>query len=254
METLQISYQKEYAIVQLDRGKVNPINHQMVQEIRSTFQELATNEQVRGVIITGKPNYFSAGLDVIELYGYDEVKIRQFFFDFGSMYVDLAKFPKPLICAITGHSPAGGCVIAITADYRIMAEGEKYTIGLNEVAVNIQISDNIVEGYAFWIGRGKAHKYLLEGKLLPVQEAHAVNLLDEVCPLEEVLPRAEKKMKQYLFANNDILLNTKYKLRKSWLEKLDVNVEKDFEEALITWWKPEIRMRLKMFVESLSKK
>lgn len=254
METLQISYQKEYAIVQLDRGKVNPINHQMVQEIRSTFQELAANEQVRGVIITSKPNYFSAGLDVIELYGYDEVKIRQFFFDFGSMYVELAKFPKPLICAITGHSPAGGCVIAITADYRIMAEGEKYTIGLNEVAVNIQISNNIVEGYAFWIGRGKAHKYLLEGKLLPVQEAYAVNLLDEVCPLEEVLPRAEKKMKQYLFANNDILLNTKYKLRKSWLEKLDVNVEKDFEEALITWWKPEIRMRLKMFVESLSKK
>ncbi len=54
---------------------------------------------------------------------------------FGSMYNELAKFPKILICAITGHSPAGGTVLAIQADYRIMADGPKYTIGLNEVAV-----------------------------------------------------------------------------------------------------------------------
>ncbi|WP_299439357.1 enoyl-CoA hydratase/isomerase family protein [uncultured Aquimarina sp.] len=254
MQTIKIERKQNYAIVQLSRGKVNAINHEMTREIRQAFAELETDDTVKGVIITGTPHFFSAGLDVIELYSYDKPKMNEFFNDFGGMYIQLAKFTKPFICAITGYSPAGGCVIAITADHRIMAEGEKYTIGLNEVAVNIQISNNLIRGYSYWLGEGKANECILGGKLLNVEEALTSGLVNEVCDLEEVLPKAEAKMQQYLQADEDIFKNTKYKLRKDWLESMEENPKIDLEQAISLWWKPEIRAKMKAFVESLQKK
>ena len=122
MNFVKIEKRNDYAVVTLDRGKVNALNHEMVQEIRSAFEVLKVDAEVRGVIITGKPHYFSAGLDLIELYEYDRAEISAFWVDLMGMMVDLTKFEKPLIGAISGHSPAGGAVIAVTCDHRLMAK------------------------------------------------------------------------------------------------------------------------------------
>lgn len=254
MQTITITRKQRYVILQLNRGKVNAINHAMVKEIRAAFSEFGTDDSIEGVILTGIPNFFSAGLDVIELFGYDKDQITAFFADFGGMFLDMVTFQKPLIAAITGYSPAGGCVMAVACDYRIMAEGEKFTIGLNEVAVNIQISQNLIDAYAFWIGTGKAHQYILSGKLLKGQEAKEVGLVDQVVPLQEVLSTAENQMKVYLQADQEIFTNTKKKLRKHWLERLEMNPEKDLQQAAQLWWKPAIRAKMEAFVNSLQKK
>ena len=254
MNTLEVTYKDEYAIVQMNRGKVNAINFEMVQELRDTFHVLEENAEVKGVILTGQPHYFSAGLDLIELFGYDKPQIQDFFVSFGALYLELVQFKKPFISAITGHSPAGGCVLAVTSDNRYMAEGDKYVIGLNEVAVNIQISQNLTEVYAFWMGDGLASRYIMEGKLLSGKEALAAGLVDELVPLENVLERAEKQMKRYMQADQEILINTKLKLRKHLMDKLDLKAENSLKEASELWWKPEIRAKMKAYVESFSSK
>lgn len=254
MEYLDIEKKGQYVVITMNRPKVNAINFQMVNEIRSTFKSMQEDDSVHGVILNGRPGVFSAGLDLIELYDYDEAKIRDFFIAFGSMYIELAKFSKPFICAITGHSPAGGTVIAIAADYRVMAEGEKYGIGLNEVAVNVQISTNLIEAYSFWLGKSLAYRYVLEGKLLNNEEALKANLVDEVVSIEDVLPKAERRMKHYLQADRNIWLNTKIKLRSEWLEKLNEQSEEELNEALTVWWSPEVRMKMQMFKAMLAAK
>lgn len=254
MQYINITRKNEYAIIKLDRPKVNALNHDMVEEIRTAFRDFEADESIRGVIITGRDRIFSAGLDLPELYEYDKEKMNAFFISFGSMHIELAKFSKPLIAAITGHSPAGGTVIAVTADYRIMADVEKYTIGLNEVAVNIQITDNLIEAYSFWIGKGKAHQYILEGKLLNPQEALACGLVNEVCAPEEVLQKAEAKMEHYLNAQNEILVNTKARLRKPWLDTLSLDAKEDLRISNDLWWSEDIRMRMGAFVYFLKNK
>jgi 3,2-trans-enoyl-CoA isomerase len=254
MNTIQLTKKENYAILQLKRGKVNAINHEMVKEIRAAVADVASDDRTHGLILTGIPNFFTAGLDVIELYSYDKDQITAFFTDFGGMFIDLVTFEKPLIAAITGYSPAGGCVMAIACDYRIMAKGEKFTIGLNEVAVSIQISKNLIDAYAFWIGYGKASQYILNGALLKVDEALEVGLIDEAVDLEEVLPRAEEQLKTYLSFHKGIFKNTKQKLRQDWLSKLETDPEKDLKQAAELWWQPEIRSRMKAFVESLQKR
>jgi 3,2-trans-enoyl-CoA isomerase len=254
MNTINITKKENYVILQLNRGKVNAINHEMVKEIRKAVAEFSEDDAIKGMILTGIPNFFTAGLDVIELYSYDKKQMTEFFADFGGMFIDLVTFEKPLIAAIPGHSPAGGCVMAIACDYRIMAKGEKFTIGLNEVAVSIQISQNLVDAYSFWIGSGNAHKYILNGSLLHVEEALEVGLIDEAVEPEDVLPRAEKQLKKYLSFHEEIFKNTKRKVRHDWLSKLETNPQKDLQQAAELWWKPEIRSRMKAFVESLQKR
>ncbi len=254
MNTLKLIKKEGYTIVQMNRGKVNAINYEMVQELRQVFSEVEKDKTVKGVILTGQPHFFSAGLDLIELIQYNEQEIRDFFSAFGVLYLELVRFTKPFISAITGHSPAGGCVLAVASDNRYMAEGDNYVIGLNEVAVNIQISQNLTEGYAFWMGEGLANRYILEGKLLTGVEAKAAGLVDDLLPLDEVLEHAENKMRQYLKADPEIWVNTKKKLRKHWLDKLDPDPENSLKEAATLWWKPEIRAKMKAYVTSFSKK
>ena len=254
MKTLTLHKKEGYTIVQLNRGKVNAINLEMVNELSAVFHELKDDVQTKGVILTGIPYFFSAGLDLIELIGYDRPQMNHFFESFASLYAQLLRFQKPLIAAITGHSPAGGCVLAVTCDNRYMAEGEKFRIGLNEVAVNVQISQDLTEIYAFWLGKGVAHRYVLEGKLLTTQEAQNAGLVDEVVPMDEVLPRAEKQMQLYLKADQEIWKNTKRKLRKRLLLGLESNPAEAMKEAADLWWKPEIRNKMEAYVQSFSTK
>ncbi len=107
MNTLKLTEKENYVIVQMNRGKVNAINLEMVNELKAVFKKLEEDPVVMGAILTGQPHYFSAGLDLIELYQYDEKQIQEFFTAFGGLYLQLVQFKKPFISSITGHSPAG---------------------------------------------------------------------------------------------------------------------------------------------------
>src|ERR1700759_3857259 len=121
MSTYQITVNDRLAVVSLDRGRSNPINHQMIKELTACIQDLEADDEIGGVILTGKPGFFSSGADLIEVFEYNEEQIRAFWIDFLGMQNALASFKKPLVAAISGHSPAGGCIIAICCDYRLMA-------------------------------------------------------------------------------------------------------------------------------------
>lgn len=254
MQTINTLSKDNYQIIQLNRGKVNAINQLMVNELNSVIREVQNNDAVGGIILTGIPHFFSAGLDVKEIFEYDEEQIRLFFSSFFELHENLVRFTKPFVCAINGHSPAGGTVLAIAADYRIMAEGEKYVIGLNEMAVNIQITQALINAYSFWIGNAKAHEYLLDGKLLHTQEALTSGLINKIVDGDDLMIAAEKQLKKYLAADPEIFSNTKRKLRSQWLSELAKSDRNELEEALNIWWKPSVRSKMKTFVESLNKR
>lgn len=254
MNTLKVIPNGEYVIVQLDRGKVNAINAEMVHEIRTLFADLEKDPEVRGVIMTGGPKIFSAGLDLIELMGYNEQEIRDFMSSFGMMHVELSRFAKPFICAISGFSPAGGTVIAITADYRVMVDDPKYTIGLNELQVNVQITRNLTEAYAFWLGRSLSSRFILEGKLLNAQEAYQHGLVEEIATAPVVMSQAKKQMNKFLRADPDIFQYTKKAIRQTWFDAQNKTGKEDLEQALKIWWKPEVRAKMNLLIEQFSNK
>ena len=254
MSLIKIESRDQYDVLVLNRGRANPINNDMVTAIRSELKRVAQDDKVRGIIWTGNtPGFFSVGLDLKELYYYDEEQIAGFWENWDAMVMELIKFPKPMIAAINGYSPAGGCVLAVTCDYRLMAKGEKFVIGLNETAVGIAIPEYIYQIYAYWIGTRQAYHYLLRGSLLSVEEAKACNLVDEVHEMEELLPAAEKEMQRILRAPDNILINAKRTMRGEMIDRLENVPKADRKIKLAAWFDPKSRALMKMVVDSLSK-
>lgn len=255
METIKLDKEKAYWILSMNRPKVNAINQTMVDEMRDAVKAADSDASCRGVILTGENGIFSAGLDLPELFHYSESDMDAFFQAFAALHYELVLFSKPLVMAVNGHSPAGGTVIFLAGDHRVMAEGDKYGIGLNEVSVNVQISEMLIESYAFWLGKGRAYSHILSGDLLTPSLALKEGLVDQVVPKEEVLDTAIKKIKKYLQADDSILANTKKKLRKEWIAAIDkCDHNTDLAQAKEIWWNPEVRMKMQMYIHMITTK
>lgn len=243
------SYDKQL-IVKLNRGKVNAIHRGLVDELRALIAKINQDPMIQGVILTGQTHYFSAGLDVVELFDYDESAIRDFWITFMHLLADLLESPKPWLAAINGHSPAGGCILALCCDYRVMAAGD-YQIGLNEVPVGVVVPAGAYELYANVIGQRLAYQYLLEGKLLPASQALNVGLVDEVVAIEEVVPQAQKKLSHYLSLNPVAWQLSKQNFRTSLANTL--RDAKALEPTFTQWWSKETRASLQALVNRLKK-
>lgn len=218
MNTLNLIRKENYAIVQLNRGKVNAINHELMQELGQVFRDLDKDESVKGVILTGRPHCFSAGLDVGALIG-GGVEGAQVFWD---AYLNglkaLIEFRKPFVCAITGYAPAGATILALCADYRIMGKGAKHVMGMNEFNQSMQIPEMMGQVYAYHLGEVKAWEYVQGATLFNSDECLKIGLVNESVEVEEVMERAEKRMARYLKIYDKTFINTKANMRKGLLE------------------------------------
>ncbi len=253
MNTVSASVKDRLVIITLNRGKSNSLNREMVTELQQMLINIENDDNIGGVIITGRENFFSAGLDLLELYHYNEEEIKSFWNLFLEFSAKITAFKKPLVAAINGHSPAGGCVIALACDARVMAEG-KFIIGLNEVPVGIVVPNSIFHLYSFWLGHGNAYRNLLEGKLFSPEEALAVGLVDEVVKPESIMTAAERKVRKYMAFEANTWQQSKLNLRKDVIAVTSANQSEDLEVMLKQWWSMGTRAILKSLVEGLKAK
>ncbi len=255
MKTIKITKKENYAILKLNRGRGNAINMAMMQEIIDALNNFKDDNEVRGVILSGNEGIFSVGLDVKELLLFpDKEGTNEFFNLFGKLVVKMASFPKIMIAAINGHSPAGGCVLTICCDYRVMGDGD-FTIGLNEVPVGIMINPLIFGLYAFWIGKRQAYHNFLNGKLCTPEEAKRYGLVDEVTSSDQVQELAEQQLKKWLAHDHDTIVGVKNNIRMTYLNEI---VEQSKWDGLVNandhFWKDSSRETLMKVIMALQAK
>ena len=254
MSNIDIQFKDNFAIVRLNRPKANAINMDLIGDLREAFMKLAESETVKGVILTGQGSIFSAGLDVVELYDYDEEKMDQFWECFGRMICDMLEFPKPLVAAINGHAPAGGCVLALCCDHRVMTYG-KGRIGLNEVAVGVVLPAPVVELARFEVGNRKAAQMIYDGALMNAEEAKDFKLIDEACKEDELMLFAETKLTKWMDMPTEPWQNAKKSINKPLAEHLrGLTTEQAFGSTINAWWDPGNRAAVGKLVAKLSGK
>lgn len=252
MQFIHLTKKENYAIVEMKRGKSNPINQEFVTEFNQTLNELLESSEIEGAIIIGQERFFSAGLDIPELYGYNGPEFNKFWRSFMHLILSLSKFDKPLIAAITGHAPAGGCIIANGCDYRVMTQGD-FKIGLNEIPVGIVVPRGVYAQYSMWLGSKTAYQYLMEGMLYNPEHAKKIGLVDEVVPMEKVLETAEKKLKQYLQYEQNGWRATKTQLRKHVIDVMESMTEEEMNMFQQQWWNENVRKMMEEFIAKLKK-
>lgn len=190
MSSVQVLCHGGIATVVLERGKVNALNPEIVDELAATFRTLERDATTRGVVLTGRGKFFSFGFDVPEFLSYTREDFTVFLTRFTALYRDLFVFPKPLVAALNGHAVAGGCMIALAADRAVMAQSSA-RIALNEIGFGSSVFAGSAEMLKFRTGP-RATEILYSGAMYSPEEARSIGLVTEVVAPESLLDRARE--------------------------------------------------------------
>ncbi|HYA15475.1 MAG TPA: enoyl-CoA hydratase/isomerase family protein [Syntrophales bacterium] len=193
-----VNYTNDQGIVtvKLTRGKVNALNETVVDEITGCLKELADDAGVRAVILTGTGKFFTFGFDIPEFLNYPKESFIRYLTKFTDLYAYLFMFPKPVIAALNGHTIAGGCMLAIACDYRIMVSG-KAKIALNEINFGSSLFAGSVDILKLLLGQREAEKAAYTGAMYSAEEAHRIGLIDQISSEAELEAEAKKIARQY---------------------------------------------------------
>lgn len=172
--------------IRLARPPVNALNGDLLDALIAAVSAAARERAA--VVITGRPGVFSAGLDVPSILALDREGMMKVFTSLWRAQQVIALCPVPVVFGVTGHCPAGGTVLAIHADYRVMASGE-FRLGLNEVQVGLYPGPVIHGAFRRLVG-GHAAQLLTRGALIDPARALALGLVDELCDPAQCADRA----------------------------------------------------------------
>ena len=173
--------------LQLDKPPANALDLELLGSLLEAVRS-APADGVRALVLSGRPGMFSAGLDVPRFLSLGPEAVREAWGVFLEVMEALATSSVPVGAALTGHAPAGGCVLALFCDYRVMADGS-FKIGLNEVEVGLPMPPVLQAALAHAVGPRRAEVLATSATLVDAQEAFRIGLVDELAPPEEVVPR-----------------------------------------------------------------
>lgn len=246
--------ENNFAIVQLNNGKVNAISHQLVKELKESFLSLTANPSVDGVILTGHTGAFSAGLDVVEQAQMSEAETHAFWVDYYGALQAMVRYPKPFVCAITGFAPAGGTILTLCADYRIMAEEPKHVIGMHEFKLSMIVPELMMDLWCYTLGEQKAFQALQNAKLFSAQEALEENIVQAIAPADQVLDLAKLHLEKCLKVYGPVYIESKRLARKQLLALVDRDLDQMASEFVATGKDPELKKRVQAFAAQLKQK
>jgi len=238
--------------LRLSRPPVNALNPQLVQALSSALDEAQANGAT-GIVISGRPGLFSAGLDVPELLTLNEEGMQDFWSAFFGLLEQLARSKVLTVAALTGHSPAGGTVLAMFCDYRIVANGP-YRLGLNEVQVGLVVPPVIHKGLVRLIGQYPAERHLIAGEMITADQALAVGLVDEMADAEAVVSNAVDWIQKHLAMPAHALSGTRSLCRADLAALFDDPNALDIDGFVRGWFDADTQASLQRLAASLNKK
>lgn len=242
--------------IRLARPPANALSPELVVALRGALAQ-AEAEGAEAIVLSGSPRMFSAGLDVPLLLTLDRAGILGLWREFYALLRDLAACPVPVAAAITGHSPAGGAVMALFCDRRVMVESadptKPFRIGLNEVQVGLSMPPLIFRALVHLVGERQASRLCTEALLLTSEEAFAVGFVDELAASEQVVERTLAWCQGMLRLPRKAMLETRALARKALVGEF----ERGFEEVAFLadlWFESETQAGLQAMVEGLKRK
>lgn len=241
------------AVVSMQRLPVNGLNLELLTELSETLDELDSNH-ARGMILTSASDtVFSAGLDIMEMYKPKPERVRAFWSALQDVWLKLYGSSFPTAAAINGHSPAGGCLLSMCCEYRVMVKN--YTIGLNETQLGIVAPDWFICTMKNTISARDAELALTTGKLFTTDEALKVGMIDEIADDKaDAMAKAESFFTRFAKIHPLARQLTKTALRGKDLGGLMDNREEDIEKFLFFVNQPKVQQSLELYVQALKKK
>jgi enoyl-CoA hydratase len=186
---IDVAREDGIAVLTVNRpDALNALDVATLTELRDRLRELAEDEDVRVVVLTGAGDRaFVAGADIKYMSGLDVHEAREWGRlgqEAGSL---LETMPKPAIAAVNGFALGGGCELALACDFRNAASTAK--LGQPEVNLGIIPGWGGTQRLARAVGIGLAKELVLTGRMVDADEAQRIGLVNAVFEPGELMPK-----------------------------------------------------------------
>jgi methylglutaconyl-CoA hydratase len=203
MNTITLTHHNRTATLALNRPEVhNALNQELMEEIATTLQQLAHDEQVRVVVLAAVGPTFCAGGDLKMMreaadFTFEQNKAGAY--EIFDLLATLSEFPKPLIAKVQGHALGGGVGLISCCD--IVVAVEKAQFGLTESRLGIVPA--VISPYVInKIGVSHARQLFLTGERFGVDVARQVGLVHHVVADEAALEeKVAERVRELLLAS-----------------------------------------------------
>jgi len=174
--------------IRLDRPPMNAISGEVCRQLQACVAEAIDTDDVRALVVWGGPKVFAAGADIKEFpdWGRDEA-----FAGAGVLHQamdTLAGAPMPTIAAITGFALGGGFELALACDFRFAADDAK--VGFPEILLGLLPGAGGTQRLLRLVGPTRAKELVFGGRMVGMEEASQLGLVDGVHTADEVYARA----------------------------------------------------------------
>ncbi|CAB4554653.1 unannotated protein [freshwater metagenome] len=181
------------AVLTLNNGKVNPLSVELLNELQSAAAELAENDQIRAVVITGNERAFAAGADIAQFAESESglsspERIAQIGAAFLGALNAVAGLPCPSIAAVSGVALGGGCELALACDFRVA--GPKSRFGQPEILLGIIPGGGGTQRLSRLVGSSVAKELIFSGRMIQTEEALRIGLVNKAVEADQVLAEA----------------------------------------------------------------
>lgn len=179
-------------------SKLNALNFATLEELRTIFEEVVDNKNIKAVIITGSgEKAFIAGADISEIAELSELNARKFAENGQEIFSLIETCPKPVIAVINGFALGGGCELAMACHMRVAASHAKF--GQPEVNLGIIPGYGGTQRLTILVGRGKANELMMTGDMIDATEAKSLGLVNHVCDTkEDAMSKAEEIIRKIM--------------------------------------------------------
>ena len=237
--------------IRLERPPVNALNDELLTALEAAVQS-APGKGARALILSGGEKVFSGGLDVPYLMTLDRQGLGTCWSRFFEAARALAKCPIPVAAAIAGHNPAGGCVLALCCDYRVMARGP-FRIGLNETQVGLAVPEAIQYLMRRIVGPHRAERLIVSGAMIESEQALALGIVDALTDAGEVVTLAAHWLGELLALPSSPMLATRRIARADIIAALDGFGAAQLEGFLDGWYTADTQAALQALMLRLKK-
>jgi enoyl-CoA hydratase len=195
-QTLLIEDRGAVRLITLNRpDKLNALNQETIGELHQAFDQAASAESVRVVVLTGAgPKAFVAGADISEMSGLSPIQARDFSRHGQRLMVKIEQLGKPVIAMINGFALGGGLELAMACHLRIASETAK--IGQPEVGLGLIPGFGGTQRLLRLAGRGPTLELCLLGQPIDAARAAQLNLVTRVVAVDQLEAETMKVAEQ----------------------------------------------------------